>query len=176
MTTIIAKKNEDGTVTLGWDSQATGGNRIRSSSKVTHINDQMYLGVAGDARFGDILGTTDLDPAHPADFEAEDFDPFYYLARHAVPEWIKALRDAEHVHLEKEDWAGGAALIVMKGRIFEMDGSYSLNEIDDFGGIGSGSGYAAGAIAWGASVLEALEVASQLDPYTGGKLQTETAK
>ena len=170
MTTIIAKKNEDGTVDIAWDSQSTAGNRISSANKLTTHNNQLHVGVGGWARFGDIVHFSDLDAAHPAEFEADDFDPQEYLVRHAVPTWIKALREAEHIHKDKEDWADGSALIVMKGRIFNMDSSFSINEVLEYGGIGSGSGYATGALAHGASVLEALEIAAELDPFTGGVL------
>lgn len=170
MTTIITKLNDNGTVDIAWDSQSTAGNKMRHSEKVMFQNDQFYIGCAGDARWGDIIQTADLDPAHPADFESDDFDVYLYLARHAVPTWIKALREAEHIHLDKDEWAGGAAILVMKGRVFEMDGSYSLNEILTYGGVGSGSGYATGAMAHGASVVEALAIAAELDPFTGGEL------
>ena len=170
MTTIIAMKNEDGTVDIAWDSQVTGGNVINHTDKLVTLNDQVHIGLAGRARFGDILQYASLDSAHPAEFTDDTFDPREYLVNCAVPTWIKALREAEHIHKDKEDWADGAALIVMKGRIFELSHDFCITEFLTHGGIGSGSDYARGALAHGASVLEALEIAAELDPFTGGVL------
>lgn len=170
MTTIIAKRNEDGTVDIAWDSQATAGNRKGHADKVEEINEQLHLGVAGDSRFGNILRFAGLDPAHPDEFKKDSFDALEYLVACAVPTWIKALRDAEHLHKEKEDWADGHVLIAMKGRIFMIYHDFSVVEVSSFGGIGSGSSYAMGALANGATVERALEIAAELDPFTGGEL------
>lgn len=171
MTTIIAKVNEkNGTVDLAWDSQGTAGNKVVHCEKVAHINGQFWLGSAGDARWGNILEFAEVPRIHDHEFETGDYNPREYLAMHVIPAWIRAVKDAEESHLEKSDWSEGQALIVMAGRIFEIDGAYAVIENLEFGGVGSGSGYACGALAAGKSVERALEIASELDPYTGGEL------
>lgn len=170
MTTIIARKNADGTVDLGADSQATAGNATRHANKLTHVNEQMYVGVAGRARYGDIIAYTEVPRIHPADLTAGDFDARGWLITEVVPAWIQGVKNAESTHLDKDDWPGGGVLVVLARQIFEIYGDFTVCEIPEFGGIGSGSDYALGALASGKSVQRALEIAAELDPYTGGEL------
>lgn len=171
MTTIIARKNPNGTVDLGADSQSTAGNGTRHTTKITHVNGQFHIGVAGRARYGDILEYAEVPHLHPSDLESSAFDAKGWLVTQAVPAWIAAVKNAESVHLEKEDWPNGGALVVLAGRIFEVFSDFTVDEILDFGGIGSGSDYAVGALAAGKPVDKALQIAADLDPYTGGELK-----
>lgn len=130
----------------------------------------MYVGVAGRARYGDILAYTEVPKIHPADLKSEDFDARGWLITEAVPAWIHGVKSAESTHLDKEDWPDGGALVVLAGKIFEVYSDFTVNEVLEFGGVGSGSDYAVGALAAGKSVRKALEIAADLDPYTGGDL------
>lgn len=171
MTTIIAKRNPNGTVDLGWDSQSTGGGTAHSE-KVTHKNDQIYIGVAGRTRYGNILQYTDVPAIHPADYAEEGFDFPGYLITKLVPAWVENLeKQFKKIPDQQEDWPWGVALIVIGGRIFQVHHDFTVTESDkDYDGIGSGSEYAMGALASGKSVEKALEIAAELDVYTGGKL------
>lgn len=171
MTTIIAKRNANGTVDLGWDSQSTGVGTAHSE-KVAHKNDQIYVGVAGRTRYGNILRYTDVPSLHPADYATEGFDFAGYLITQVVPAWAENLeKQFKRIPDQKEDWPWGVALVVVGGRIFTVDHDFTVSEEDKgFDGIGSGSGFAMGAMAAGKSVEKALEIAAELDVYTGGKL------
>lgn len=170
MTTIIAKRNPNGTVDLGADSQSTAGNVTRHSKKISHINGQFYVGGGGRARFCDIIEYADVPHIHESDLESEKFDAKGWLVTQAVPSWINSLKNAEQEHLDKEDWPNGVLLVVLAGRIFQVFGDFTVDEILDYGGIGSGSDYAVGALAAGKSIEKALEIAADHDPYTGGEL------
>lgn len=137
---------------------------------MTHVNGQFYVGVAGRSRYGDILRYADVPHIHKSDLTSPDFDASGWLTTQVVPAWIAAVKNAESVHLDKEDWPEGTALVVLAGRIFEVFHDFTVDEVLQFGGIGSGSYYAVGAMAAGKSVEKALEIAANLDPYTGGEL------
>lgn len=174
MTTIIARKNADGTVELGSDTLATGPSGSPQVSKVWSTNGQMYFGVAGTCRYGDILQYADVPQAHEKDFEEDGFDTHKYLVTEVVPAFHRALDNAYKYDPDtSDDWKKGSILLVMKGRIFTFDGILSVCEHTTYAGIGSGGDYALGALAAGKSVKKALEIAAELDPYTGGELRVE---
>ena len=175
MTTIIAKRNADGTVDLGYDSQSSGGGSTAFVHKAAEVNGQFWIGVAGRTRYGNILKYLDVPEIHNKDFVSGEFDAFEYLITRVVPAWIAGLsKQFDKVPDQKEDWPDGVALVVLQGRIFKVYHDFTVTEADrDFAGIGSGSDYALGALAVGKSVRKSLEVAAELDLYTGGELRVE---
>lgn len=134
------------------------------------MNGQFYVGIAGYARYGDIIRYANVERIHPAELASDQFDAMGWLVTSAVPDWINALKNAEQIHKDKDEWADGSILVVLAGRIFDVGHDFSVTEFLEFGGIGSGSSYATGAMAAGKSAEKALEIASVLDPYTGGQL------
>lgn len=174
MTTIIAKKNGNGTVDIGWDSQSTGMT-VTSSEKVTQVNGQFYVGIAGRTRYSNIVRYLEVPKAHETDFKSDSFDVLKYLVTEVVPAWIEGLEETlKKIPDQKEDWPDGLALVVIKGRIFEVHFDFTVTEaLRDFFGIGSGAEYAMGALAAGKSVEKALSIAHELDIYTGGELKVQ---
>lgn len=172
MTTIIAKRETNGTVTLGYDSQSTSGLGTASSQKVFDVNGQFHVGVAGRTRYSNVLGFLDVPRIHEADMKSESFDERAFLITEVVPAWVSGLeRQFSKVPDQKEDWPDGVALIVIRGRIFKCGFDFTITEADrDYAGFGSGSEYAIGALAAGKSVEKALEIAAEHDLYTGGVL------
>lgn len=168
MTTIIAQITNSG-VNLGWDSKVSpDGNH---PEKVKLINGQFWLGIAGYARHSDVLHYAEVPEVHPAEFTAPGFDARGYLVTQVVPAWLRALKKTHEIDPDTEhDWPKGSALIVINGRIFTTDSVFSVTEHITSTGIGSGSDFALGALAAGKSVEKALEIASDLDPGTGGQL------
>lgn len=173
ITTVIARKNADGTVDLGWDSQSTGGGNTAYVEKVAAINDQFYIGVAGRTRYGNLLKYIDVPALHDAEHATGNYDAFGYLITQVIPAWVSGLsKQFDKIPDQKEDWPDGVALIVLQGRIFTVHHDFTVTEADrEFDGIGSGSDYAIGAMAAGKSVKKALEVAAELDLFTGGDLR-----
>lgn len=173
MTTIIARKNDNGTVDLAWDSRSSGGGATAHVEKVGSVNDQFHIGVAGRTRYGNLLKYIDVPPLHEAEHETGNYDAFGYLITRVVPSWVEGLESQfGRIPDQKEDWPDGVALVILQGRIFEIGYDFTVEESDrDFAGIGSGSRYALGAMAVGKSVKKAIEVAAELDLYTGGELK-----
>ena len=172
MTTIIARKNDNGTVDLGADSLSSGGIGPTKSEKLTQINEQFWIGVAGRTRYSNVLGYISVPDVHDSDFADPEFDVRGYLITKVIPAWVKGLEDSfGKIPDQKEDWPWGVALAVIKGRLFSISGDFTVTEsLGGTMGIGSGSDYALGALAAGKSVRKALEIAADLDPYTGGEL------
>lgn len=83
-------------------------------------------------------------------------------------EWFKNTRAKKRVDYPN-DLDDFEAIEISKEGLFlwgENGISYQPNE--PFWAIGSGRGYALGALAAGSSVKEAMEIAVRYDPYTGG--------
>jgi len=175
VTTIIARKNSNGTVDLGADSLSSGGTGNTSSSKLTEINEQFWIGVAGRTRYSNVLGYISVPSIHKSDFADPNFDVRGYLITKVVPAWVEGLKDSfGSIPEQKEDWPDGVILVAIKGRIFEVCWDFTVTEaLGDAWGIGSGSPYALGAMAAGKSVEKALEIAAELDPGTGGHLHVK---
>lgn len=170
ITTIIARRDgKNASWDLGWDSMVSPvGNH---PEKVKLINDQFWLGVAGYARHSDVLHYADVPEVHPAEFDAPGFDARGYLVREVIPSWLRILKEVHGLDPDTvEDWPKGSALICIVGRVFTTDSVFAVTEHVSNVGIGSGSDYALGALAAGKSVEKALEIASELDPGTGGEL------
>lgn len=173
MTTIVAKKNEDGTVDLGWDSQSTGGGEVHHVEKVAEINNQFHIGVAGRTRYGNVLKYIEVPALHDADIQTGNYDAAGYLITRVIPAWVEELqKQFGKVPDQAEDWPWGVALVVLQGRIFRVEADFTVVEsARGFDGIGSGSGYALGVLATGKGLKKALTVAAELDLYTGGELK-----
>lgn len=154
---------------LGADSQATAGNSVSTVNKICRVNGQFRVGFAGDARYGNLLKFADVPTYDERDVESGEFDAERYLVRDVIPEWARVVRLSSEGNLDKDDWPDGVALVVVAGRIFKVSFDFAVVEYLEFGGVGSGAGYAVGALAAGASVGESLEIAKQLDPFSGGE-------
>lgn len=171
MTTIIARKNPNGTVDLGYDSLVTGG-AGGYCEKVWDVNGQMFVGVAGYGRYGDIIQYAPVPRVHEAEFESPDFNIHRYIVMDVIPAWQDALKKAYAPDPEtNEDWRKGSILVVVKDEIYTFDSIFGFSAHSEFAGIGSGSEFAIGAMAAGKSVDKALEIAADLDTGTGGDLK-----
>lgn len=66
-------------------------------------------------------------------------------------------------------------LVLTPSGLFEFDVYCRGEEVnDDFYAIGSGAKAALGALWCGKSAVEAVRIASRIDPYTGGRIVTES--
>jgi hypothetical protein len=156
-------------VNLAWDSKVSpGGNH---PEKVKLVNGQFWLGIAGYSRHSDVLHYAEVPTVHPAELNAEGFDPRGYLVRQVVPAWLRALEESHKIDPEtSSEWPKGSALVVITGRVFTTDSVFSVTEHITNTGIGSGADYALGALAAGKNIQRAIEIAAELDPGTGGQL------
>ena len=170
MTTVVAKKNANGTVDLGWDSLVSPSQG--AYPKVAQVNEQFWFGGAGRLRFLNIVQAAEVPTVHPAEYSAEEFEPLQYLVTAVVPAWMKALKEARSNHPDPDEESPlGTGLVIMKGRIFQVGFDFAVMEAPGHYGIGSGADFALGALASGKSVEKALGIAAELDPYTGGTIR-----
>lgn len=170
MTTIAAKVT-NGKVRMAWDSQVTnGGRKSYGMNKVAKINDQFAVGIAGHLRFANIIHRTSVNTVHPFDLKQSDFDGYSWLLDEAIPAWMKAVRKEQENSpwYDEDDPPWGGCLVALAGKLYDVGIDFSVTGCGEFASIGSGAPYAETALHLGKSAKQAVEVASELDMYTGG--------
>lgn len=171
MTTIAAKVLSTGKVHVAWDSQATSGNTASFKvNKVAKINDQFLVGGSGHLRYLNIVQRATVDKVHPFDLSQPDFDAEAWLIDRLVPAWGKALSKAMENNPSDED-PYGRCLVVIASRIFEVGVDFSVADMGDYAAVGSGGVFALAAMHLGKSAPQAVQVASELDLFTGGEVK-----
>lgn len=173
MTTIAAKRTPAGKVQIAWDAQTTSGNTAtKNALKVRRINQQFAVGISGHLRYANIIHQASVDRIHRADIVDPDFDAEAWLITVLVPAWGSALQKASE--LFPDDDSFGRCLVVLGGKIFEVGFDMSVMNLGDYGAIGSGGMFAVTAMHLGKSAKKAVEVAAELDLYTGGEVKELT--
>lgn len=175
MTTIAARIVGE-KVKIAWDSQVTAGDaRSHGMNKTVKINGQFAVGVAGYLRFANIVHRTSVAAIHPYDLKQPGFDGYAWILDELVPAWMAALRaEAENRPDKDDDIPWGRAIIALAGRIYDVGPDFSVNSVDDFAAVGSGASFAMAALHLGKSAKQAVEVAKELDMYTGGTIKEMT--
>lgn len=178
MTTIAAKVT-NGKVKIAWDSQVTSGNsKSLGMNKVVKINDQFAVGIAGYLRFANIIHRTSVNKIHPFDLKQDDFDGYAWLLDDAVPAWQKAVKkelDNNPIVDSYEEYVpDGHCLIVLGGKLYTVGSDFAVSTRGDYASIGSGSDFANTAMHLGKTAKQAVEVATELDLYTGGNVKEMT--
>lgn len=165
MTTILAIESE-GTVQVGFDSQATADDAIELAQPKVFENNGATYGVAGTVKF--------LNELRYADLPTPGTDPDKWVTQDLIP----VIRDLiERVGLEKNDQGEYEIhiLAVVTGRVYEIVGDLSwVRNTTGVYAAGSGQQFALGALTAGADIHKALKVAAHHDPYTGGTLRVIT--
>lgn len=132
-------------VWMGADSGASDDSIILPVKDKKIIKNGKYLiGYAGDPGLGQLLHSIDLPD--PTNVKQENLLKFMRL------NFTKAFKQAVETyspspaHTDKDEDSGVAALVAVKGRLFEFDsGDYQINEFDECA-IGSGSMFAFGVL------------------------------
>lgn len=169
MTTIVAVQ-EKGNVVFASDSQMSWGHRKSYSADKVFRNGSLTIGAAGDVRVSNIFETADLP--QPSVSLKKRGDVYRWLVSDLVPALQKALEDARTLS-ESNGEAGnrGSFLVAVNDQVFELSSDFAVTtERSGRYAIGSGGAVAIGALAAGASPLEAVRIASLHDAYTGGRV------
>lgn len=167
MTTIAVKRNDDGSLDIGWDSKVTPDGHHPGKAKI--VNDQFVLGIAGYCRYSDILQYTSVPPIHPADLEDPDYDFRGYIITQVIPKWVDVLEKSyEQDPDTHKDWLKGSVVIVIGTHVYSIDHGFAVVEHLDHYAVGSGGDFALAALHMGRSVKKSLEVAAELDAGTDG--------
>lgn len=162
MTTIIGVQ-EAGCCWMAADSQTTDRDRAFISHRQNKIVErgEYLIGVAGDGAACDIAQFMWRPPAPIQP------DLYLHMVSTAIPSLKKALVSNGYATSKDED-ATLEMLIAVDGQLFHIASDFTvLMRNDGIYGIGSGSSYAIGALAAGASLEEAIDIAADNDMYTG---------
>lgn len=168
MTTIIAKETA-GEVFIGFDSLCTGYDQFELEQNKVFVNNGVIYGVAGR-----LLLSTELKHAHlpPAPENAGETDS--WMTSTLSPKIRHILNDI--APRRGTDDFSMQVLVVANNRVYEISGDTGWHRrVDGLYAVGSGSPYAFGALAHGAPIRAALNIAANTDPYTGGRLTVTTA-
>lgn len=175
MTTIAAKVT-NGKVKIAWDSQVTAGStKTVGMNKVVKINDQFAVGIAGHLRYANLIHRATVNKIHPFDLAQPDFDGYGWVLDDMVPAWMKAVKkELENLPDGESDPPWGVALVALGSRIYDIGSDFSVSPVEGFAAIGSGSQFAITAMHLGKSAKQSVEIATELDMYTGGNVKEMT--
>lgn len=169
MTTIIGIQHPAG-ATLGWDSLVGAeGPVFEDEAPKVFTNGGVVYGVAGPLTLANAIRHARMPDADSSNCR---WDTDQWVENTLVPAIVNTLARRQVLKLEdgRPDLEG-AILVVVRNRLYEIDFDTSVSRRKDGRhAIGSGAPYALGALAAGASILDALEIAASLDSGTGGSL------
>lgn len=165
MTTIIYRDGE-----FAWDSQTTWLRAHYGAAKVFE-NGGVTFGVAGSARTSDVLEFASIPEM---DSHKPGFNTREWIITSLVPAILGSLREVGALE-ERNGLADTDSILILsvRGEAGYLSGNGAFVR-DDSGllGVGSGSKYALGAVRAGASLEEAVKIATELDMYSGGEVKT----
>lgn len=163
MTTVIMRERDVG-VTIAFDSQMTiGCEKAEMENSKVFRNGNVIFGVAGLAKNTNVLRFMDVP-------ERTTWDTDEYVTKQLVPAINEVVKNSGGGSSSTGS-LNGSLLAVVNGRVYDIESNLGwVRRTDKTYAIGSGSGFALGAIFAGATEAEALDIASQHDSYTGGTL------
>lgn len=142
--TCIVGLVEGNTVYLGGDSATTLGNRqmIRSFPKAIKRG-EFVMGCAGRALLSNVIGFITALPK-----QYEDQTPMEYMINNFLPPFRVAVKGLGQMHVRHEQESIQSDLLVgYRGHLFFIGTDLTVFEsIDNYLSVGSGSGYALGAL------------------------------
>lgn len=182
MTTILAVQTPQGAY-LGADSQISDeSKRYFSSStpKITSVGKWLIAG-AGDMFPAQLIVHQWKPPAY------DNTPLIHFMNAKVVPSIVKLFKEHNYDYLK--DGNSFSFIFVFRGQIFEFAEDLTVLQVDSgIYGIGSGHAYGIGYLeaarvkliqqteAIHQLIREAIDVASEYDVYTGGKIQLEFQK
>jgi ATP-dependent protease HslVU (ClpYQ) peptidase subunit len=165
MTTIIGIEVEKGAQILA-DSQVTDDSgKMFSHSSMTKINHRGAFVIAGA---GEILPCDVIQHIwEPPRLLAKDkHDLYHFMVVKVIPSMRKCLKENGY-NFDDQGSERFQFLVAVSGELFELDEDLGITKSDSgHYAIGSGAPYALGALAMGADVFEAMEVAAKLTAFT----------
>lgn len=145
MTTIVAFK-EDGVWNLYADSRISAGHKYRDTFNKVRTRGSLSYSIAGAAAAYTRMEMSDAN---------------------SVEDLLKVIKET--------DDSGPGWMLATNGKVlWELEPDGFLNEIseDNYLAIGSGSSFALGALAMGATPEQAIKIAMKFDSGTGGRVRT----
>lgn len=165
MTTIIAAQLPN-KVLFGADSLVTSTRKYNHPRMVKISQRGQYI-IAGSglSSFCDVAQHIWNPPAPTA---ADKKDLYHFVIAKLIPSMKQCFKDNDlKLDDDKDEDTRFAFLIAIGGEVFDIADDFAVSLTSSgFYGVGSGSGLAIGALEAGASIEQALEIASRHDPYT----------
>lgn len=174
MTTIVAVQYADGVV-MGTDSLVTAERKYShpKMQKITTTGPYLIAG-SGEVAACDIVQHI-WEPPIPT--VADKKDIYHFMISVVIPSIKKCFKENEYKWDADDDETKFAFLIAIEGEVFEISDDLSVClDAAGFYGIGSGSSLALGALKAKASIPDALQIASEIDPYTAPPFSLYTQK
>ena len=167
LTTVVAVR-KGGQVEFGCDSQVSWGGRAHHGVAKVVANGCVTFGFAGSSRILDIMEFM-LIPVRAVGVSDRE-----WIISVFVPAVLRAVKevDAPRVKDGQVDLEGRVILFVGDTLGYLAGNLSFVGEPSGVLGVGSGADFALGALAAGASVTRAVEIARELDMYTGGDVTT----
>jgi ATP-dependent protease HslVU (ClpYQ) peptidase subunit len=166
MTTIVAVQSDDG-VLFGADSQVTAPNgRKYSARQMVKISERNGYIIAGSGECAPCdIAQHIWNPPKPNAKDKRDL--YHFMIATVVPSLKQCFKDNDYKVNADDDENAFSFLIAVSGEVFEIADDFSIS-LDDSGfyGVGSGSSYAVGALHAGATIEQALTIASKNDAFT----------
>lgn len=167
MTTIVAVQHKD-KVVIGADSLTTANRKYNhpSMAKITERNNFLIAG-SGEVAACDIAQHI-WNPPTPTAEDRKDL--YHFMIAKVMPSLKQAFKDNDYKwDREGDEETKFAFLIAVDGEVFDIADDFAVClDSKGFYGVGSGSSLALGALRTGATIEEALKIAEDIDPYTGG--------
>lgn len=166
MTTIVAAQLDD-RVLFGADSQVTAPNgRKYSAKQMVKISQRNGYIIAGSGECAPCdIAQHIWNPPTPTAKDKRDL--YHFMISKVVPSLKQCFKDNDYKINSDDDENAFSFLIALHGELFEIADDFSIS-LDDSGfyGVGSGSSYAIGALYAGATIEQALTIASKNDAFT----------
>lgn len=127
-TCIVAAVQKDGSILMGADTQATGGNLIYHCEKLFILTGHLFA-MTGSVRTGQIIQYTANIPEPPPSFDQNELQA--HLVRSVVPAIQAALRAAKPKDSDKDEKYGNdnmslALLVGVNGHTFSIGSDFSV--------------------------------------------------
>lgn len=174
MTTAILREDE-GRVVAAWDTQMTRGGfaQIALEDDKVFMSGGVLFAVAGMWKSALVLKYTKFTPIKPRQDEGE------YVFKVLLPEIRGALLLAENggdETTESDTDPLDVDLVVgVRGKLFSVSGLTGMHRTaSGVYTVGSGGDFALGAVAAGASLRYAVELAAEYDVYTNAMVRVKT--
>lgn len=166
MTTIVAVQHKDKVVIVA-DSLTTGTRKYNHPAmvKITERNNYLIAG-SGEVAACDIAQHI-WNPPTPTAEDRKDL--YHFMIAKVIPSLKKAFKENDYKWDNEDDETKFAFLIAIEGEVFDIADDFAVClDSAGFYGVGSGSSLALGALRGGASLEDAMKIAEEIDPYTGG--------
>lgn len=167
MTTIVAKRltNKPGII-FACDDQVTYGSMRKSIDTKIIVKDSVIFGFAGSVRDFNLIKHSLTVPKFG---KSAKENPERWVVNKLIPAIKKVLEDGGNLETQHGQSSSDSVLIVsVPGLCGYIGQNFSLTGIDEpYWSVGSGSEFAFGALACGATAEDAVSVAGMFDIYTG---------